>query len=218
MPPMPSMPSMPPSSAPQDASLASFLSSLGLTRFESVPVRHCPDAAAVVLAHAPSGWSLAYSGDCRPSRAFARAARGVDVLVHEATFADDRRADAEAKRHCTAAEARRVVAEAGARCGVLTHFSQRYPREQIPTLSDEQPRGGSGSGSGAGGGVVVAAGGGGSAGAGAAAGARVAVASAFDGMRVRWDGLDALDAIARRAGEMFAAREAERRGEAMEEG
>lgn len=209
---------MPPSSAPQDASLASFLSSLGLTRFESVPVRHCPDAAAVVLAHAPSGWSLAYSGDCRPSRAFARAARGVDVLVHEATFADDRRADAEAKRHCTAAEARRVVAEAGARCGVLTHFSQRYPREQIPTLSDEQPRGGSGSGSGAGGGVVVAAGGGGSAGAGAAAGARVAVASAFDGMRVRWDGLDALDAVARRAGEMFAAREAERRGEAMEEG
>jgi ribonuclease Z len=165
-------------------------------------VRHCPDAAAVVLAHAPSGWSLAYSGDCRPSRAFARAARGVDVLVHEATFADDRRADAEAKRHCTAAEARRVVAEASARCGVLTHFSQRYPREQIPT-SDE-PRGGSGSE--AGGGVVVA------------AGARVSVASAFDGMRVRWDGLDALDAVARRAGEMFAAREAERRGEAMEEG
>ena len=180
-------------------------------------MRHCPDAAAVVLAHAPSGWSLAYSGDCRPSRAFARAARGVDVLVHEATFADDRRADAEAKRHCTAAEARRVVAEAGARCGVLTHFSQRYPREQIPTLSDE-PRGGSGSGPGAGEGGVVAAGGGGAAGAGAAAGARVAVASAFDGMRVRWDGLDALDAVARRAGEMFAAREAERRGEAMEEG
>ena len=46
----------------------------------------------------------------------------------------------------------------------------------------------------------------------------VCVASAFDGMRVRWDGLDTLDAVARRAGEMFAAREAERRGEAMEEG
>ena len=62
--------------------------SLGLSRLEAVPVEHCPEASAVILAGS-GGFSLCYSGDCRPSRRLAAAARGVQVLVHEATFADD---------------------------------------------------------------------------------------------------------------------------------
>ena len=53
-------------------------------------------------------------------------ARNVDLLVIESTFLD---ADAElagAYGHLTAGQAARVAAEAGVRCLVLTHFSQRY--------------------------------------------------------------------------------------------
>ena len=46
----------------------------GLSRIEAIPVEHCRDAAAIVLA-SPCGWSLAYSGDGRPSQKFAYAAK-----------------------------------------------------------------------------------------------------------------------------------------------
>lgn len=70
---------------------------------------------------------MAYSGDCRPSRAFARLARGCSVVIHEATFEDSLADHAERKRHCTTAEALAVAAEAGCPGVILTHFSQRYP-------------------------------------------------------------------------------------------
>ena len=38
--------------------------SLGLSRLEAVPVEHCPEASAVILAGS-GGFSLCYSGDCR---------------------------------------------------------------------------------------------------------------------------------------------------------
>ena len=87
--------------------------SLGLSRLEAVPVEHCPEASAVILAGS-GGFSLCYSGDCRPSRRLAAAARGVQVLVHEATFADDLRQHAERKRHSTVSEALRVSGDARA--------------------------------------------------------------------------------------------------------
>lgn len=38
----------------------------GLCEMLTVPVQHCADASAIVLGHG-SGWSVVYSGDCRPS-------------------------------------------------------------------------------------------------------------------------------------------------------
>lgn len=52
---------------------------------QAVRVTHCSDAWAVVV-RSRAGWSAAYSGDTRPCPALAAAARGVTVLVHEATF------------------------------------------------------------------------------------------------------------------------------------
>ncbi|KDD74941.1 hypothetical protein H632_c974p0, partial [Helicosporidium sp. ATCC 50920] len=77
------------------------------------PMQHCPDAWACVVRHVGSGWALAYSGDGTPSRRLARACRGCALLVHEATFEDDRAGDAAKKRHSTVSQALGVGQEAG---------------------------------------------------------------------------------------------------------
>jgi ribonuclease Z len=107
---------------------------LGITSCTAIPVAHCPNSFAVILGGTPFG-SLAYSGDCRPSMPFAAAAVGVDLLIHEATFADGMEAEATVKRHCTVGEALHVGREMKAKTVVLTHFSQRYPK--IPPLSPD---------------------------------------------------------------------------------
>jgi len=99
---------------------------LGLTECFCVPVVHCPQAYGVVLKSA-DGWSVCYSGDCRPSPKLAAAAKGCSVLIHEATFSDDMEDDAYSKRHSTVSEALGVGRDAQACRTVLTHFSQRYP-------------------------------------------------------------------------------------------
>lgn len=99
----------------------------GLASITRVPVPHCWRSYATQL-ELTSGLRVAYSGDCRPSPAFARACRGAHLLVHECTFADDRRDDARAKRHSTMAEALGVARDMAARRTLLTHFSQRYAK------------------------------------------------------------------------------------------
>jgi len=54
-------------------------------------------------------------------------AEGADLLVCEATFAEEEADLARSFRHLTAAQAGRIAAESGARRLVITHFSQRYP-------------------------------------------------------------------------------------------
>jgi ribonuclease BN (tRNA processing enzyme) len=120
--PRPGAPPPPPLPPAARGALAAF----GLTRVEAVPVEHCADAHGFVAGHA-CGWSLAFSGDCRPSAAFAAASAGAALLVHEATFDDAHAAHARAKRHCTTGEALRVAATARAGHTVLTHFSARGP-------------------------------------------------------------------------------------------
>ena len=102
----------------------------------SVPVFHCKHAYGLVvtlLLPSPDGIgegqpvTLVYSGDCRPSQSLAAAGRNCHLLIHEATFADDRSADAKKKMHCTRKEAMVVSGAMKAQYTVLTHFSQRYP-------------------------------------------------------------------------------------------
>ncbi len=105
---------------------------LGIFSIRTVPVAHCAHSYAVVLDGTSFG-RVVYSGDCRPSRQLAAAARGADLLIHEATFEDGMEAEAVLKRHSTVGEALNVARDMEARCIVLTHFSQRYPR--IPPTS-----------------------------------------------------------------------------------
>jgi ribonuclease Z len=79
---------------------------------------------------------VSYSGDCRPSHEFTLIGRNTTVLIHEATFDDELKGDALAKKHSTTSEALSIGARMNATAVVLTHFSQRY--QKIPVLQTVQ--------------------------------------------------------------------------------
>jgi hypothetical protein len=118
-------------SAATAVELVACLRRLGLNRLANVRVTHCREAFGLRV-DAAAGWSLVYSGDCRPSDALAELGRGASVLVHEATFGDAMLAQAAEKRHSTVGEAVEMAARMAAHRCVLTHFSQRYPT--LPVL------------------------------------------------------------------------------------
>ena len=72
------------------------------------------------------GRTVVYSGDTRPTEAVVAASEDADLLIHDATFADDRAERAAATGHSTAREAATVAREAGAKRLALTHISTRY--------------------------------------------------------------------------------------------
>lgn len=79
-----------------------------------------------VMGPARAGRSLVYTGDTRPCDGTIEAARGCDLLIHEATFSEEELERAARTGHSTAGEAAEVAAAAGAQRLVLTHLSARY--------------------------------------------------------------------------------------------
>ncbi|MFN8648117.1 MAG: ribonuclease Z [Gemmatimonadales bacterium] len=76
-----------------------------------------------------AGRKVVISGDTRPVPALRDAAKGADLLVHEATFSQEDAARARETGHSTAQEAATIAREAGVKRLVLTHISPRYSRE-----------------------------------------------------------------------------------------
>ena len=72
------------------------------------------------------GKKLAYTGDAVASAAIAKAAKGADLLIHEATFCEDRHEEAKEAKHSTALQAAQIAKKAGAKKLLLTHISGRY--------------------------------------------------------------------------------------------
>lgn len=81
---------------PEDAQAAvdAVRSALGLARFESVRVKHCAHAYALLLEAPPkpgsegggeatAGWKLVFSADTRPCDALVEAAKGATIFIHE---------------------------------------------------------------------------------------------------------------------------------------
>src|ERR671914_308784 len=83
-------------------------------------------APADVLGPPRPGRKVVISGDTAPAPTVLEAARGADVLVHEATFCEDERERARETSHSTAADAAELARLADVRLLALTHLSPRY--------------------------------------------------------------------------------------------
>jgi ribonuclease Z len=94
-----------------------------------------PDGTTVtpemVLGPERAGRKLVLAGDTGPSPSVLEAARGADVLVHEATFCQEEEERARETAHSTALDAAALAREADVRMLALTHLSPRYVGSQV---------------------------------------------------------------------------------------
>jgi ribonuclease Z len=88
-----------------------------------------------VLGPPRRGRKVVISGDTRPTARLTQAAKGADVLVHEATLDSSLQEGAKSYGHSTAREAGEVAREANVDLLVLTHISNRY--EDVSVLEAE---------------------------------------------------------------------------------
>ena len=70
-----------------------------------------------LVGHARPGRTVVLTGDTRPCDPVREAARGADLLVHDATFGDEEADPVRETGHSTAREAARMAREAGVRRG-----------------------------------------------------------------------------------------------------
>jgi ribonuclease Z len=86
---------------------------------------------AQVLGPPRAGRKIVVSGDTAPCEALALAAHEADLLVHEATFADEETERAQVTSHSTASQAAAIARDAGVRMLALTHLSTRYGGREL---------------------------------------------------------------------------------------
>jgi ribonuclease Z len=73
--------------------------------------------------------SYAYCSDTLPLAEIYESVKGVDLLYHEATFAESEKERAAITFHSTARQAATIASNAGAKKLVIGHFSSRYDDE-----------------------------------------------------------------------------------------
>lgn len=83
------------------------------------------------VTYAQPGKKIAYTGDTAPCAETTKAAKGADLLIHEATFAEEKKGEAAEANHSTAQQAAEIAKKAGAKKLALTHISGRYKDTKI---------------------------------------------------------------------------------------
>jgi ribonuclease Z len=86
---------------------------------------------AQVMGPTREGRKIVLSGDTTPCEALAIAAHQADVLVHEATFAEEEAERARQTAHSTAHQAAQLASDAEVRMLALTHLSSRYAGREL---------------------------------------------------------------------------------------
>jgi ribonuclease Z len=84
------------------------------------------------------GIRLVYTGDSTPCDEIVKAAKGADVLISEATFAEELKEKAHDYGHMTAKDAARIAKKAGVKKLILTHISPRY--DDNPKVLEKEAR------------------------------------------------------------------------------
>ena len=92
-----------------------------------------PNAELTYLPRLPK--SYAYCSDTNRSAMVARRIKGVDLLYHEATYAESERRQAKERGHSTARQAAEIALKAEAGHLLIGHFSSRY-KDTIPLLDE----------------------------------------------------------------------------------
>ncbi|MEE9323596.1 MAG: MBL fold metallo-hydrolase, partial [Candidatus Aenigmarchaeota archaeon] len=77
------------------------------------------------------GVRMVYTGDTEPCKNILEISKGVDLLIHDATFIETK----EEMMHSGAKEAAKLAKEAGVKSLILTHFSRRYTN--LKEIEDE---------------------------------------------------------------------------------
>jgi ribonuclease Z len=97
-----------------------------LQRGESVEGAGGPVAPSDVMGESRPGRSLVITGDTAPCRATVEAARAAELLVHDASFAEEEVQRAADTGHSTVSQAASVAREAEVKMLALVHISSRY--------------------------------------------------------------------------------------------
>ena len=74
--------------------------------------------------------SYAYCSDTRPCPNICEYLKDVDLLYHEATFAESEKERAKITHHSTAKEAAEIAQKSGVKKLLIGHFSSRYESEE----------------------------------------------------------------------------------------
>jgi len=105
-----------------------------LQRGEQVDGSDGPVRPGEVMGEARAGRTIAITGDTAPCRATVEAARGADLLIHDASFSEEEAQRAAETGHSTVGQAAAVAREAGVKMLALVHISSRY---HVGTVLDE---------------------------------------------------------------------------------
>ena len=105
-----------------------------LQRGETVAGAEGDVAPEQVVGEARAGRRLAITGDTGPCDATVEAARGAELLVHDASFSEEEAQRALDTGHSTVGQAAAVAREAGVKMAALVHISSRY---HVGTVLDE---------------------------------------------------------------------------------
>lgn len=82
-----------------------------------------------VLGKPRKGVKITYSGDTRPCEEMVMFARDSTLLIHESTFVEEDKLNAEEHAHSTSVEAAYIARESNSEKLILTHISTRYTKE-----------------------------------------------------------------------------------------